>query len=318
MNGIVFVIMPTVEMVVDDDHRTIVITQRTPAEIIGPVIPVHPGRPPSPGRNPIPAQAKPPVPSAVMGYTPSPRLIRAPRPPADRVPNPSSIIIGPPRVVVNIRDPDITVRSFILPPAVIIQFGLVFVHFNREVSCFHIPVVKDIPPPVPFCESILASGINILGTKGENSVGRHQSFSAADYLKASFASGLDGSFHHKKGCFFVISDLKTIESFLQNIKGSIRAVELELFFYAHGTHTQIDISGEEVQADRVVSSSRQLDKINLCVFIDAEIIFPAEMDFGPAILSSQLVTLDNRQIDRSFLITHILGSLNKNIPLHII
>jgi hypothetical protein len=220
--------------------------------------------------------------------------------------------------VVNIRDPNITVRSFIRPPAVIIQFGLIFVHFNREVPCFHIPVVKDIPAPVPFCEGILVCRIDILGTEGENSVGRHQSFSAADYLKASFAGGLDGSFHHKKGRFFIVSDLKTVESFLQNIKGPIRAVELELFFYAHGTHAQVDISGEEVQADRIVPSLGQFDKINLCVFIDAEIIFPAKMNLGPAILSSQLVTFDNRQIDRAFFVTHILCSLNKNISLHII
>jgi hypothetical protein len=74
--------------------------------------------------------------------------------------------------VVNIRDPNVTVRPLILPSAVIIQFGFVFVHINREILCFHIPVVKDIPAPAPFCEGILVSGIDVHGAKGVNSVGR--------------------------------------------------------------------------------------------------------------------------------------------------
>ena len=43
-----------------------------------------------------------------------------------------------------------------------------------------------------------------------------------------------------------------------------------------------------------------------------------EVDFGPAILSSKLIACYNRQIDCTFFITHILGSLDEDISFHII
>jgi len=95
-------------------------------------------------------------------------------------------------------------------------------------------------------------------------------------------------------------------------------VELEFLFCIQGVHTQIDVPRDHVQADKIVSSLRQLDKIDLCVFIDAKIVFPTEMNFCPAILGSQLIACHNRQIDRTFFIAHILSSLDKDISFHII
>jgi hypothetical protein len=63
-----------VKMIVDDDHRIAVKTQRAPADIIISPMPVNPGRPPMDGGNPIPAESKPPVPSSVMIDTPTPRV----------------------------------------------------------------------------------------------------------------------------------------------------------------------------------------------------------------------------------------------------
>ncbi|UCE39757.1 MAG: hypothetical protein JSV17_09695 [Candidatus Aminicenantes bacterium] len=139
-------------------------------------------------------------------------------------------------MMVDIRNPDIPIRPFIHPLSVVVQFGFIFIHFNREVPRSHIPVVKDIPSPVPFRESILVSSIDVLGTKGEKSVGRDQSFSGTDYFIASFAGGLDGSLHHKKCRFLIISDLEAIKSFFQNIKRAIWAVEFEFLFGVHGVH----------------------------------------------------------------------------------
>jgi hypothetical protein len=74
--------------------------------------------------------------------------------------------------LVDVRNPNVTVRSLIHPSAIVIQFGFIFIHINREILCPHIPVVKDIPTPVPFCKGIFVSGINVLGTTIEKSVGR--------------------------------------------------------------------------------------------------------------------------------------------------
>ena len=167
VSRVVSIIMPTIKLVVDDDHRAIVVTQRAPTDIIDSMIPVYPGWPPSPGRDPVPTQADTPVPSAIMGNTPSPWLIRAPCPPADWIPNPSSVVIRSPRVMVDIRDPHVTIRPFIHPPAIIIQLRFILIHFDRKITCFHISAVKRIPAPVPFGESILIGSIDELGTKGE-------------------------------------------------------------------------------------------------------------------------------------------------------
>ena len=95
-------------------------------------------------------------------------------------------------------------------------------------------------------------------------------------------------------------------------------MELEFLFCVHGIHAQKDIPGKKVQADKIISILGQFDKINLCVFIDAEIILPAEMDFGSAILSSQFIARYNRQIDRALFVTQILGPLDEDISFHII
>jgi hypothetical protein len=212
MNRIISVIIPIVKVVVKDDNRTIVITQRTPADIIHPAIPVHPGRPPTPGRDPIPSQAESPVPSAIMGNTPSPRLIGTPCPATDRVPDPSSMVVGPPRVVVDIRNPDIPIGSFIHPITIVVQFGFILIHINRQIPCSHISVVKDITAPVPFCKSILVSGVNVIGTRGEKSGGSSYPVSGMDYFRTFFTSSFDGTFNHKNGCFLIISYLKAVES----------------------------------------------------------------------------------------------------------
>jgi len=54
-----------------------------------------------------------------MGNTPSPRVIRHPIPTNNRIPDPSSVKIGPPFGMINIRNPDMPIRPFINPTAII-------------------------------------------------------------------------------------------------------------------------------------------------------------------------------------------------------
>jgi len=75
--------------------------------------------------------------------------------------------------VVDIRNPDIPIGSLIRPFAVVGQFGLIFIQIIRQIPCLHISVVEDITASVPFCERILVSRIDIIGTGGEKSIGHH-------------------------------------------------------------------------------------------------------------------------------------------------
>lgn len=89
-------VIAIIEIIVDDDDRPIVPTQRRPTDIIMPPIPVHPGRTPMASGNPVPAQTEPPVPPSVMINTPAPGLVRNPGPAAGWIPEPSPVIIGSP------------------------------------------------------------------------------------------------------------------------------------------------------------------------------------------------------------------------------
>ena len=71
-------------------------------------------------------------------------------------------------------------------------------------------------------------------------------------------------------------------------------MELEFLLDGQVVHTQINIPSQQVKADKIVALPGQFGKIDLCIVIDAEIIFPAEMDFGPAVLRSQLIPFHYR------------------------
>jgi hypothetical protein len=249
MNGVIRVIVPTIEAIIDNNHRAVVIAQRAPTDIIVSVIPVHPGWPPSSGRDPVPSQVNSPMPSAVVRNTPAPWFIGAPCPSTNGIPDPSSMVIGPPGVVVDIGNPNVSIGPLIHPSAIVGQFGFIFMHFSRQILCPHIPVVEDIPAPVPLRERILVCGIDVIGSRGKHSVGYHQFFSATDHLRTLFSSGFDGSLYNKKGCFLIIPDLEAIKAFFQNIKRSIRTVNLKFLFYVQGVHTQKNIPREQMEAD---------------------------------------------------------------------
>jgi hypothetical protein len=178
--------------------------------------------------------------------------------------------------------------------------------------------MEYIPASVPLRKGILVSRINILGACGKESIGRDHSLSGADHFMAFFPRCFESPLNHKYGGFLVILDLKTVQAFFQNIKRSIRAVKLEFLLYVEGVDTQINIPGKQMKADKIILSLRKLGKVDLGVFIDTQIVLSSEMNFGPALTSTQLIALDNRHIDRAFLITHIASPLQKNISLDII
>ena len=95
-------------------------------------------------------------------------------------------------------------------------------------------------------------------------------------------------------------------------------MKLEFLFCVQGVYAQIYIPGEQLQTDKIVSLLGQLYKVDLSVVIHTQVVFPAEVNFGPAISSSQLIAHNDRQIYRAFFKAHIFCSLDKNISFHII
>ncbi len=72
-----------------------------------------------------------------------------------------------------------------------------------------------------------------------------------------------------------------------------------------------------MQTDRIVFSSGQPYHVDLGVMIDAKIILFAEMYFGPTILGSDFIPLDDGKIYSAFFVSHVLGSLEKHISIDI-
>jgi len=135
MEWVVTIIMVPVEAVVDNNHRVAIIAKRTPADVIVPPVPMDPRWTPVTSGNPVPSETDTPMPSAVMVDTPTPRFVGDPIPTDDRVPYPATIVVRAPiMIVVHSRHPNITIGSFINPPAVIGELCLVFIKLFRKVS----------------------------------------------------------------------------------------------------------------------------------------------------------------------------------------
>jgi len=149
MGWIMATIMPPIKVIVHDHNRMSVITQRTPPDIMGAPAPVNPGWPPNSGRDPVPTEIPSPVPSSVMCDTPSPGIVRHPGPSDKRIPAPSSVVIRPPIMIDNIRNPDISVRPLVNPTAVISQLVLVLIQLRRKIIGFRRTEMEVISLLVP-------------------------------------------------------------------------------------------------------------------------------------------------------------------------
>jgi len=90
----------------------------------------------------------------------------------------------------HIGHPDIAVRIFIHPAAVIGQFRFIFIKFGRQVAAIHVLVLKGIPAPVPVGKALVGTGIVVIDIL-KSAVFRQQTLSSGD----GHRSFLTGSFH---------------------------------------------------------------------------------------------------------------------------
>jgi hypothetical protein len=220
------VVLP-VKNIVDNHNRPVPETQRTPSDGIIAVVPMHPGRPPNGGWNPIPAKGCPPVPAAVPVNNPTPRIMGYPRPTDDRVPHPAAVMVGTPVAVDTIRNPDIAIGRFVNPSAGIGQFDFVFVEFGRQVLFGHVLGQHFIPGIVPLCKVVIKDRI-IRIVRFEKSLCSDEAFVLTDNKRSFLSCRLDSAFVDTKLCLQVLDDGKTVKSLLKHIKRSIGRVYLKV------------------------------------------------------------------------------------------
>src|SRR4030043_31343 len=155
-----------VEAVVDKDTGVVVPAEGTPAVVVITPVPVHPGWAPGTMGHPIPAQAEPPTPPAIMIDGPAPGLIGDPGPAARGIPIPISVMVGPPvNVRMHVRHPDIAVGSLIGHIAVVRKFALVGIELGGQIPLGDVLGLDGVPVLVPGVEIVPPEGEVRLGSE---------------------------------------------------------------------------------------------------------------------------------------------------------
>ncbi len=246
MHRDILVIIAIVKMVIDDYHRPVPVTQRTPGNDCRIPVPVNPGRAPVHGGDPVPAQAEPPVPAAVVIDRPAPGFSRNPGPADPRIPDPAPVKIGSPLNVSDHWNPDVTIGTFIDPAAVGSQLGFVFSYFFGEVGAAVItgPGQKLFPPVVPALKIIV--GETVPTGVPEVTFFHHYRFATVKNKRILLPGNFQLPFHHRRFGPPLFVHLKAVKAFGQNIKGSIWSVQSEALFPGQGADPQVEPSPEQV------------------------------------------------------------------------
>ena len=223
-------VMPSVEMVVDDDDRVIPIAEGAPADVIVMIVPVNPSRPPRPAmhRNPIPTQAVAPAPPAVMRGAPAPGLGGHPRPADDRIPGPAAVIIRPPAGVVNRRHPNIAVVGLVAPPAVVRQLIVIVGIIRGQISPAQAPGVQCIARFVPRLK-IVPAGEQAGRPSAPPAFGGRNHFPRADENGSVLTGRFGLAAVHGEVRAAVRRDVQPVQAGLKDVKGRVGRMDLKIF-----------------------------------------------------------------------------------------
>jgi hypothetical protein len=100
----------------------------------------------------------------------------------------------------------------------------------------------------------------------------------------------------------VCPDVEPVKAFLQDVIGSIGAVDLDTLCGRQRTNAKISMPLEDMDLDPVIPLLGQDDKFDLGIIVEAEIVPPTELDFGLAVPCPELIACDKRQIQVAFLV----------------
>lgn len=253
-------------IVIVDDHPWIaMVAQRTPAVVIDPMIPGHPRRPPVTGRDPVPAQAKAPLPPSVVVNAPAPGIIGDPGPSTDRIPQPASVTVRSPGIVVDMGDPYVPVWLFVDPASVVVQFRFILIKFFWEIGTGIRAVMIGFAAPIPFVKTAAVAGVGPGGPIDDPSLRGPQLFAGLDHFRAVFCGGLDLSLDNFDLGLTVFIHSPTVETDVQDVERRVWRVELEILL--HGVHPQKDLAFQQVEPHLIVAAAGKSCKLDLRVII---------------------------------------------------
>ncbi len=311
-------VMPSVEMVVNDDDRVIPIAEGAPADVIVMIVPVNPSRPPRPAmhRNPIPTQAVAPAPPAVMRGAPAPGLGGHPRPADDRIPGPAAVIIRPPAGVVNRRHPNIPVVGLVAPPAVVRQLIIIVGISRGQISPAQAPGVQCVARFVPRLK-IVPAGEQAGRPSAPPASGGRDRFPRADKNGSVLAGRFGLAAVHGELRAAVRGDVQPVQAGLKDVKRRVGRMDLEISLSVHVPDAEKDAALEKVDLGRVAVPAGKPGDVDLGLPIKAQDVAPAELDFRPAFPCSELVAFDDDEVHLAELVTEVLSALEINVALDV-
>jgi hypothetical protein len=310
MGGEIAVVVAVVKAVVDKQSGAVVPSQGAPADVVAIPPPVHPGRTPVAPGDPVPAEAETPVPAAVMVDRPAPRLGRDPGPADDGVPGPTAVVIGPPIIIRrDVGDPDVAIRPFVDPLAVLVKLLFVIAHVGREVLPLAPFGQLDVAAAVPIVERV-AAGKVIFRIAEKPAVGGGHGLLCLEEHGALLGRRFQTSFTDEDlGLPFGL-DLEPVQAFLEDVERRIGGVDLDALIEGELAHPEIDAALRQVDLDALLPFRGQDGEFDLGVVVEAEIVPVPEMDLGLADLGPHLVSLDQGEVDLSLFESLVGGPLD--------
>ena len=308
-------VIAVIKIVVDDDHRTVVPAQRSPAAIVMSPVPMHPGGPPGPVGNPVPAQAQPPVPAAVVICAPAPRLIRDPGPAAKGIPEPAAIIIGTPIIYIDAGDPDVSVGPFVDPAAVIGELVFVVFEVRGKIALRNVLAVEGVAVAVPAIEIVAPIGKS--GAGSQVPARSQELLPASDEQGASLAGRLHGAFDNRQFGLAIFLHIETVESFLQSIERGVWSMKLKCLLLPEEIEPKIDRPFEEMDPNTVITLPGHIGELHEGHVIKSQEVLAAEGELRPASSCLELIALDQGQVDNTFFRPEVPGSQNHDMPLDV-
>jgi hypothetical protein len=230
VGGKIISVVAIIEMIVKDNGRTVVVAQSAPAIMVISMVPMDPSRTPTPMimGNPVPAKAHSPAPAAIMIRAPAPWLVRYPCPADDGVPDPAPIVIRPPIIIANRRNPHISVGRFIGPAAVARKLVLIIVIIFGEICPRHALRVKRISAGVPIAE-IIAARRERKGRGDKPAVGRRNPFAVPDLDRAFLPGRLGRATISSEFGFFVLEDIHPEQAGFHDVERRVGRVNFKIF-----------------------------------------------------------------------------------------
>jgi hypothetical protein len=311
--GKVAVAVPVIEVIVDDDYGPVVPAQRAPADIIVVPPPVNPSGPPDIVGDPIPAEAEPPVPAAVVIDRPAPGLGGDPVPAEADVPGPVAVQIRPPVVIDPVGDPDVPIGLFVGPVAVLVELLFIVSEVGWQVAGGAPLGKQGVPGRVPLVERVRARVV-VVGIADEPSVRGDERLPAANDDRALLSGGLEAAFKDDELGLTVDAHVEPVEAFLQDVAGRVGSMDLDRLVAGERADPQISAPFENMDLDPLIPLNGQEGEFNLGVVIEPQVVPAAEVDFGLSHACPELVSADQGQVDLGLFGAGVRGPLDEDVP----